>query len=121
MKVCPVCKATSFKDMDVCFGCMHRFGEPDESDFERGDGAPVPGVEAPALRESGSATDAAPDEGVLSESGAEGTGAKMASPLSSRPAAGAGSGMVAASVSEEPVVLPVTGGGFDLVIRIRPA
>lgn len=26
MKTCPVCAATCFDDMDVCFGCMHRFG-----------------------------------------------------------------------------------------------
>lgn len=131
MKVCPVCKATSFKDMDVCFGCMHRFGEPEESDFERDDGAPVLAVEAPALRESGSATDAAPDGGGLSQASdpsgalsglaAEGTGAKAPSPSGPRPPVVAESGMAAASVAEEPVVLPVTGGGFDLVISIRPA
>lgn len=136
MKVCPVCKATSFKDMDVCFGCMHRFGEPEESDFERGgntsgDDAPVLAVEAPVLRESGSATDAAPDGGGLSQApdpsgalsgfAAEGSGAKTPSPSGPRPPVVAESGMVAASVAEEPVVLPAAGGGFDLVISIRPA
>lgn len=25
MKTCPVCKARCFDDMEVCFGCMHRF------------------------------------------------------------------------------------------------
>lgn len=25
MKTCPVCQATCFDDMDVCYGCMHRF------------------------------------------------------------------------------------------------
>lgn len=25
MKTCPVCKARCFDDMEICFGCMHRF------------------------------------------------------------------------------------------------
>lgn len=25
MKVCPVCKSRCFDDMDVCYGCMHKF------------------------------------------------------------------------------------------------
>ncbi len=25
MKVCPVCQARCFDDMDVCYGCLHRF------------------------------------------------------------------------------------------------
>ena len=25
MKTCPVCQATLFDDMDVCYGCMHEF------------------------------------------------------------------------------------------------
>lgn len=25
MKNCPVCKTAVFDDMDVCYGCMHRF------------------------------------------------------------------------------------------------
>lgn len=29
MKTCPICKARCFDDMEVCFGCMHRF-EPDQ-------------------------------------------------------------------------------------------
>lgn len=35
MKICPVCKSTLFDDMDVCYGCMHRFegedGLPEEA------------------------------------------------------------------------------------------
>ena len=27
MKTCPVCKARCFDDMDICYGCMYRFGE----------------------------------------------------------------------------------------------
>lgn len=27
MKTCPICHATCFDDMDVCYGCLHRFGE----------------------------------------------------------------------------------------------
>lgn len=25
MKVCPVCKSRCFDDMDICYGCMHKF------------------------------------------------------------------------------------------------
>lgn len=25
MKVCPVCKSRCFDDMDVCYGCLHKF------------------------------------------------------------------------------------------------
>lgn len=27
MKTCPVCNATVFDDMDICYGCMHRFDD----------------------------------------------------------------------------------------------
>ena len=27
MKICPVCKSRCFDDMQVCYGCMHRFDE----------------------------------------------------------------------------------------------
>lgn len=33
MKTCPICKATLFDDMEVCYGCMHRF---DDCDGEAG-------------------------------------------------------------------------------------
>ena len=26
MKICPVCESTLFDDMDMCFGCLYRFG-----------------------------------------------------------------------------------------------
>lgn len=29
MKVCPVCRARVFDDMDVCYGCLYRFGTDD--------------------------------------------------------------------------------------------
>lgn len=29
MKTCPVCHARCFEDMDVCYGCLHRFGQGD--------------------------------------------------------------------------------------------
>lgn len=35
MKTCPVCKTTLFDDMEVCYGCMHRF------DIENDDGEVV--------------------------------------------------------------------------------
>ena len=30
MKECPVCKARCFDDMDVCYGCLHRFCDDEE-------------------------------------------------------------------------------------------
>ena len=27
MKTCPICKARCFDDMEICYGCMHRFEE----------------------------------------------------------------------------------------------
>lgn len=30
MKVCPVCKAACFDDMEVCYGCLHRFSSERE-------------------------------------------------------------------------------------------
>ena len=29
MKECPVCSAVTFDDMDICYGCLHRFGGAD--------------------------------------------------------------------------------------------
>ena len=29
MKTCPVCRARCFDDMEVCYGCLHRFGIDD--------------------------------------------------------------------------------------------
>lgn len=26
-KICPICGATCFADMDICFGCLHHFSE----------------------------------------------------------------------------------------------
>ncbi|MDO4400079.1 MAG: hypothetical protein Q4D27_03905 [Coriobacteriia bacterium] len=34
MKTCPVCKARCFDDMEICYGCMHRF-EDDAADKEK--------------------------------------------------------------------------------------
>lgn len=131
MKVCPVCKATCFKDMDVCFGCMHRFGEPEESDFERGDDASVLVAGPSVFQESRLVSNALPDRGALPQvpgvsgalSGSDGedAGAQASSSCGLRPPADVGSGSVSVPLAEEPVVLPVTGGGFDLVISIRPA
>ena len=26
LKLCPTCKTSVFEDMDICYGCMYRFG-----------------------------------------------------------------------------------------------
>lgn len=32
MKICPICNARCFDDMDTCFGCMHRFNVASHDD-----------------------------------------------------------------------------------------
>ena len=44
MKVCPVCKARVFDDMDTCYGCLHRF---DSSDVEKAHGGGFEPEESP--------------------------------------------------------------------------
>ena len=42
MKECPVCSAVTFDDMDICYGCLHRFSGADAiaaSATARGKGA----------------------------------------------------------------------------------
>lgn len=34
MKICPVCSARCFEDMEICFGCMHRFDAQRHDPFE---------------------------------------------------------------------------------------
>ena len=36
MKVCPVCKARVFDDMDTCYGCLYRFDSPDAEEAHGG-------------------------------------------------------------------------------------
>lgn len=31
MKTCPICSATTFEDMEMCFSCLHRFDEVPEA------------------------------------------------------------------------------------------
>jgi len=34
MKICPICSARCFEDMDVCFGCMYRFDSAEQGFIE---------------------------------------------------------------------------------------
>ncbi len=43
MKTCPICKTTLFEDMEVCFGCMYRFGS--RPDLEAAEEASDKGAE----------------------------------------------------------------------------
>lgn len=31
LKVCPVCHAQCFADMDICYGCLHKFSDKDST------------------------------------------------------------------------------------------
>lgn len=45
MKTCPVCKARTFDDAEVCYGCMHRFGStPTEVLADAGNWEPEEGL-----------------------------------------------------------------------------
>ena len=57
MKVCPVCKARVFDDMDTCYGCLHRF---DSSDVEKAHGGGFEPEEPPGY--SGKARNSAEAE-----------------------------------------------------------
>lgn len=65
MKVCPVCKARAFDDMEVCYGCLHRFGEE----------ASAPGEKDARLRSNASAQ---MSHGKAPESDARGEGGAAA-------------------------------------------
>ena len=45
MKTCTVCNATCFDDMEVCYGCLHRFGANENVDYSpqyaEGDDVPM--------------------------------------------------------------------------------
>lgn len=45
MKTCPICKARCFDDMEVCFGCMHRFEADQKNILPEVDSARVPAIE----------------------------------------------------------------------------
>lgn len=66
MKTCPVCKARTFDDAEVCYGCMHRFGStPTGALIEAGGWEPEEGVSLgrPAAHET------KPQVGSLAEEG----------------------------------------------------
>ena len=41
MKTCPTCGARAFDDAEVCFGCLHRYGESPSSERRDADDAVV--------------------------------------------------------------------------------
>jgi hypothetical protein len=134
MKTCPICKARCFDDMELCYGCMHRF----ESS---GDDAPVPigdtvGIdELPlrpaALRDASSARPrkearrdshrearhvfGAVDEDVPLYNHAPGD----ASSRIRKPAHGAGEVPLRLELSEGPVASASLGNGYRLVVSVE--
>ena len=54
MKRCPVCQTMLFEDMDVCYGCLHRFPEGDDP---AGEGAIDAARERQALKGASLAMD----------------------------------------------------------------
>ncbi len=39
LKKCPVCGSACFSDMDICYGCLHRFGKDEPVVFVGAEGA----------------------------------------------------------------------------------
>lgn len=54
MKRCPVCQTMLFEDMDICYGCLHRFPEGDDP---AGEGAIDADRERQALKSANLAAD----------------------------------------------------------------
>lgn len=129
MRECPVCNAMSFKDMDVCFSCMHRFEgiEADEGDF-------VP--DEPELSEGGSASEGDPvfaagsgchsDVGGLAGGAVDGSlkAGSLERVVGVEPISVSADSVIEAGRAPQPdaaaIVLPVSEGGYNLVISIRP-
>lgn len=91
MKTCPICNATSFDDMEICFGCMHRFGDEPLLPFEIMDSDEIE-PEEPRVG-VGLTADVLPEpEGMLppNDDGVRST------------------------------IVPVPGSGFNLVISVQP-
>lgn len=132
MKACPVCGAKSFKDMEVCFGCMHRFGEPEESDFEQDPffealvssaqaegtrvGVPVSSTDADGCSNPTCDSKSESTNGLVMQE-SESCGSRSSVALADQKADAS-----AELTESSPLVFPVSGnGGFDLVISIRRA
>ena len=47
MKICPICKAATFDDAGICFGCMHRFEDEEASGEQVGQGGAPSAMEQP--------------------------------------------------------------------------
>lgn len=93
MKQCPVCKSQCFDDMDVCYGCMHRFDE---------------GLLTQVLHQ---------DDGLTEFEVEEPRTIAANVPLEHLPAV---SVSVSKASNLSVVPLPFADGAFDLVIGFRP-
>lgn len=51
MKVCPICKARTFEDMEICYNCLHKF----EDDVQ--EAQTLPHTEIKPLVEEGDVVD----------------------------------------------------------------
>lgn len=141
MKTCPICGARAFDDAEVCFGCLHRYGEepaeprpkvaapgvvPVAAPVAMSAAAPVaasasgamqavPGGRCPAMRPEGLGGDLAP--------GRAGCEASPSAPAKQRPAAPPRDGAGWTVRFELPGYAPTvesTGREGGLVVRFQP-
>ena len=127
MKTCPICKARCFDDMEICYGCMHRFEpEPEARPVPIGD---VTGIEDLPLRASARR----PAEAAASKrEGAASRGSRREGPRvfgareDEEPARIACADAAASEIRTsklEPVVGPIAsaslGDGYRLVVSIE--
>jgi hypothetical protein len=133
MKTCPICKARCFDDMELCYGCMHRFEDAPED-------VPVPledtvGIgELPLRPGARDASGAHPrkearkdprrearhvfgavDEGTPLQSHPIGD----ASARIRKPAHGMGEAPLRLELSEGPVASASLGNGYRLVVSVE--
>ena len=125
MKICPVCHGRCFDDMELCYGCLHRFDrEPPENDAtpSSADQATAP-ISASAVQTALETLDSA----MIADDAAE-------LDLSLEPAAAGSSADQMASQAGEAMNAPMTSpsysiplaptqatpDAFQLVIRLEP-
>lgn len=109
MKTCPICKSTSFDDMEICFGCMHRFDEAPYAAVEVMEAHEID-VEEPKIE----ASRQKPKDPTS-------TGDRLCSKRApSKELQDAFCSRISSSQDSLKTVTPVAGNGFSLVISIKP-
>ena len=127
MKSCPVCKARCFDDMEICYGCMHRFDEGASRDDALGEKA-CAGMDAQepfaslSFKAAKKGVEPVPSEAVADKGGAMPSPAMPDTAPDVMPSLAAPSGDAAAPLRLELAVGMLAsaslGNGYRLVLSI---